>query len=759
MPSIALIQSGSHCVTWTLGGKDFELAGRVMLPPADSHVVIAADRAKGHYGDSSRWSIRTRIENGSLLLFEHDSGGHVQWTLEACGQKAFTHRQFWKTEMGPSLPAVRLGGFSQYGQLFDFRDWVALVQGEDCLLICALRPGMWEKPCLVKASFSDGRLRLESVPAPGGSRRILMFTWGKAADLLRESAEKFPYFSPDGGHVAGAASKMAVHGFARPQRLANIRRLARATGPAQPLSGPAAPALSPADLQATLATIHQFAADLSREGWLHPMGNPVAIRPLVPALICFHLADVAGQWTPRQRQEAVENIATLAELIRRSEFYPHRWAMKPPEVPYSNDSLYRGMLNQNFHTDCYSLVGVAGCILADHPWARQWRSHAVRQLQAQLQSFVWPGAEGRYENGAAWEESHTYAIHVIRTLAPLLLALKSFPEGKELPSDPRWVGLCRFFVRVLSPPDRLHGGQRVIPAIGDHHIDSDWASCTFAWMATLLPQYADEFLWAWNATGRYTGNPANPMHQMLRPPTIAADMPAAWPLPSLPAIADYPGYGVVARHDAGQVDEALLVVRCGQAWGHYHHDQGSFWWWARGQLLCCDADLGSGELKFKHEGHNILGYPGRTPMQYIGRQPFIAHGQTLADGYSITCSIPVMQWQVPGQIEPVPANPPPHHQRIVLWHASTDSLEIHDTPSDSPDGKVHWNLHVPALHAAQVSASEVRFDLENNLILKVSLPHPQVVHLRQTGRTWWLQAEYPECRLVHSLKVIRNSSV
>ncbi len=155
--------------------------------------------------------------------------------------------------------------------------------------------------------------------------------------------------------------------------------------------------------------------------------------------------------------------------------------------------------------------------------------------------------------------------------------------------------------------------------------------------------------------------------------------------------------------------------------------------------------------KFKHEGHNVLSYPGRTPMQYIGRQPFSATGD-LTDGcYRIACSIPVMQWELPDQKEPVPANPQPHNQRVFIWHAGDDTIEIQDTPTGSPDGMVQWNLHVPARNATQLSATEVRFDLENELTLNVSLPHPEKIELRQTGRTWWLRAEYHGVRLVHVL--------
>lgn len=742
--------------TWTIGYGKLAMTGQITVPDTQLPIRLDGNRSTCAYGKASRWSLRARTQSNALLLFEHDSSGAGHWTLEAVGQKAYTHRQLLLKELDVSLPSVRLGGFTQYGQLFDFRDWVALTSDDDCLLITALRPGMWKKPCLTRGSFADGKLRLESICSPGGTRRVLLFTWGKAADLLKQSDEKFPYLSPDAGHVAGVARQIASYGFARRERLENIRQISGNAQAATPLFVAESLPFSYDDRQEILATLRQYAADLSREGWLHPRGNAVAIRPLVPAMIRFHLADLAGCWTADERQTARQDIALLAELIGRGDFYPHRWAMQPPEVPYSSQSLYRGMLNQNFHTDCYSLVGVAGCVLADHPWARRWRQHGIRQYTAQLQSFLWPDDKGDYLQGAAWEESHTYAIHVIQTLTPLLLALRHFPEGRHLAEDPRFVGMCRFVVRVLSPPDANHGGHRVIPAIGDHHVDPHFVSPTFAWMAELIPQHRDEFLWAWQETGRHAESQEHALQRVIGQLLPHQEQALPQATPELPALAIYRGYGAIARHSTGTAQEAMLAVRCGQAWGHYHHDQGSFWWWAGGQLICCESDIGSGELKHKHEGHSVLGYPGRTPMQYLDRQPFEITGKQTAEGFDLQCDIPVTLWQVAGQREPLVANPQPHNRRLFQWNTSTNGLTLIDNPTQSPDGKVQWNLHVLAVNARITTPNEATFDLPNDLTLQVRWAMSGLPTLGQTGRTWWIKVEYPQQELTHTLELKRT---
>ncbi|HEY8667216.1 MAG TPA: hypothetical protein VIL86_11145, partial [Tepidisphaeraceae bacterium] len=169
--------------------------------------------------------------------------------------------------------------------------------------------------------------------------------------------------------------------------------------------------------------------------------------------------------------------------------------------------------------------------------------------------------------------------------------------------------------------------------------------------------------------------------------------------PTLPALLHLPGYGAVAREGQGTADESLLVVRCGEFWGHYHLDQGSFWWWCRGRLICADSELGDGRLKFAHEGHSVLGYPGRIPMQYFDRVPYqVDQCQRLDDVVTIRCRIPVHSWQIaPLRDQPIPVDRRPLDVRTFQWRAP-DHLRIVDEPANSPDGKVTWTLHVRDLH-------------------------------------------------------------
>jgi len=345
------------------------------------------------------------------------------------------------------------------------------------------------------------------------------------------------------------------------------------------------------------------------------------------------------------------------------------------------------MLNQNFNTDRYAFIGLAGCLLPNHPHAARWRRHAVDQFRQQMRSFVYPGG--------AWEESHSYAVHVMLTLLPLALALRHAPERVDLMSDPAFKAMCRFFPALLSPRADASGGVRAIPAIGDHGLDTGtgYVSHVFAWLAAMDADARPLHEWAWSECGAKQSN-AKSSHIGTFAPLFAAmlhDVPTKPLLPTLPSVLELPGYGAAARCNAHTPHESLLVVRCGLSWAHYHNDQGSFWWWSRGQLICGDADLGRGSgLKHVHLGHNVLGYPDREPMQYLDRPQYGVDHVEQQDGVTrISCQLPVDAWQVASQRgEPILPEHRPFVAREFEWRDAEQTLIVHDRPRRSPDGQV-----------------------------------------------------------------------
>ena len=733
-------------------------------------------------GKSARWSLRLipALDEPLIQLVEFSSIIAAPWRLNFPGQKAHTHNQLTIRPLAVG-EKIRLGAFTQHGQLFDLRDYCLVENGDQCTAFLALHPGKWSQPgnVLTAEANSDG---LEiSLPLPHAPlRRAYLLAHVPAADVLKPEHLGIPYFEPETGHAAWPARRIARYGFARPERLVSYRRQAATCaqqasrfllGSAQDFAGAreraktdaflaGADAFWAGDISAARTRLTENLARLANalcdSAYLHPLGNPVAMRDFAPLCILFHLLDFAGELSPQDRVLAVEQIATIAELLARRDFYPHHLATRPPEFPYGPDSLYRGMLNQNFNTDRYAAVGLAGCMLPDHPHARRWREHALEQFDQQMRAYVYPGG--------AWEESHTYANHVKLTLLPLILALRHAPEPIDLLADRRFGQMCRFHLLQVSPPDRILGGKRGVPAVGDHgYLHATWGEL-FGALATLSAGDRELYLWAFSQLDRGKANILSPLLDCTASASNISGSETKpmdcnpWALRvALPVLATYPGFGAIARSAAHTADESLLVVRCGEAWGHYHQDQGSFWWWSRGRLIAADSDLGSGPLKFAHAGHNVLGYPERTPMQYLGRHGFaITLAETDAVGTTrIRCYIPVRAWMVgPGKDEPIALREQPSLTRTFSW-PNPDTLIIDDEPQKSPGGRVTWSLHVVAESVAAITAENViHINLGDGAALRLQLPMtPLALTTQKHGATWHICGVYPEGALRHRLEV------
>jgi len=339
--------------------------------------------------------------------------------------------------------------------------------------------------------------------------------------------------------------------------------------------------------------------------------------------------------------------------------------------------------------------------------------------------------------------------------------MRHAPEPVDLMADTQFRGTCRFFAHLLSPHDATIDGRRGIPAVGDHgYVHADF-SHLFGWLATVCDGANDPdhalYVWAWNETGRIPAKADNFNGVMLDSLFLPdAPTPAEIPTPSLPQLQELPGYGAAYRGGTlGQADETLLVVRCGPSWGHYHPDEGSFWWWAHGRLLCCDADLGGGDLKFAHRGHNVLGYPGRDPLQYLDRQNFHVdqcrhHGD---HGVIIRCQIPVVAWGPTYHEEkPIPPDQQPHNTRTFEYDGR-DRLTIKDEPVKAPDGRVLWTLHVPCNDAKRIDPLRVEFALDDTgAVLQLQLPtDPQSLEIQRCGKTMGVFCAYRQQPLTHAL--------
>jgi hypothetical protein len=696
-----------------------------------------------------------------LQVVEKGSGSGVCWCWQFPGPKVHTHKQLAILSMPTRDAKFRMGAFTQYGQLFDLKDWAVAQDGDFCSGLIAVRVGKWSHPNLAsaRANGTDDGLVI-NLNWNGNCRRSYLLVQAPTSEVTTPTKLGIQYFEPDEGHASWAAGLISRYGTGRPERLAASRRIVDSIRWARPshfLLGDESK-LQLNDFETAtkemLATLERFHSAIINGSFLHPLGNAVAIRPLVPAFVLFHILDYQSHLSDTARKQAAGFIADIAELFLRSDFYPHNYATRPPEFPYSSESFYRGMLNQNFNTDGYTLVGMAGCVLPQHPRSKVWRQHAVAQFQEQMKAYVWPSG--------AWEESHTYANHVKATLLPFIIAMRNAPEAIDLMQNDKFRQMCRFFALLLSPPDVMANGLRGIPAIGDHGYLHGSYSYLFGWLAAASQDDHDRDLykWAWQATGMGGGSASEHMRMidaLLLPLRTTAAAPL--PTPKLARLMNLTGYGASYRGGTiGGTDETLLVVRCGQSWGHYHPDQGSFWWWAGGRLICCDAGLGSGELKFAHCGHNVLGYPGRDPLQYLDRQEFHVD-QCLLDeneNVRIRCQIPIAAWGKHALEEMrIPSEAQPHVTRSFHYDGG-HRLAIIDEPTKSPDELVLWSLHVSCKSARQIGEMQIEFEFENSSArLDLQLPvKPRSMQMETFGQTIAVFCTYQEETLKHHLRFI-----
>ncbi len=734
-------------------------------------------------GRNARWMLRLIAVDGdaAVEIVERASERAVSWQWRLPAGRFYSHRQLRIRELDMPGGRVRLGAFTQHGQLFDLRDWACARRGERCVGLIALRPGRWSDPGVnvLDVTGREGEVVADMPPAGArATRRSYLLAAACADQALAPFTPPGATFDPPEGYAGWFAWRIARHGFARPERLAAYRATAGRVRWRPPEITPwgdrdaiaaagarceATPDLAGGnplwlgDLAAAtewaMRTLDNGIEALSAGAYLAPRGNPVSLRVLAPAFVTWHLLDVLGELSDEDRRAGAERIALLAELLLRRDFYPWHVATVPPGEPGCVHGLYRGMLNQNFNTDRYAAVGIAGCVLPDHPRAGMWRRHAVEQFRDQMTAFVWPGG--------CWEESHTYANHVRLVLMPLVAALRNLPRPVDLLTDDRFRATSRFFIRLLSPPDTLLDGHRGIPAVGDHHYakHGDF-TYLFGWMAGMLTdEERGAYLWAWRQTGcmltdarSYQASTCAPL--LTPDPADAGDAGDA-EAPALPQREQLAGYGAYVRTEPRTVAESLLVVRCGQAWGHYHHDQGSFWWWRKGRLLCADSGLGDGPMKALHEGHCVLGYPGRQPMQYLDRAAYRitrCEGDG-AGGHVVACHVPVWAWQIERVWhEPIPPADRPANRR-TFHYRPPDRLTVTDEPVRSPGGVVQWCLHVPAESVERTGPRELTFGLGGcGGTLAVSLPaEPREIRYADHPPTRGVILIHNETPLTHEL--------
>ncbi len=153
--------------------------------------------------------------------------------------------------------------------------------------------------------------------------------------------------------------------------------------------------------------------------------------------------------------------AARAYMASDDSAYPSVRVMLPWSHPEALNPFYQGMENMNFNADLYRFIYRDALALSalGHPAAERFREHSERSLDLALGRYVYP-------QSGCWEESHGYAGHTLKVVAPLVRAIAN-SGGRDHREDPRLARMLGFFVDVYSPVDREFR-TRVVPPIGDH---------------------------------------------------------------------------------------------------------------------------------------------------------------------------------------------------------------------------------------------------------------------------------------------------
>lgn len=328
--------------------------------------------------------------------------------------------------------------------------------------------------------------------------------------------------------------------------------------------------------------------------------NPVVSRKVAPYMEYYEWLCGEGLLAGDEHGRLRAWLVFLAALFASEHYYPGEATMRTSGDVDGTEPTLQGMANQNFYTDVLNIPGMAAQVLAGHPSAADWRSQAVAHWGMQLDYHVYP------ESGV-WEESHTYYLHVLFTMVPLL---KRWRDAGVIDyfADTRLQKLVGSALAQVTPRDVTYGGTRHLLAWGDHD-----AKPNPAYVATLAdyatgfaphaPELAAELAWLVTEMG---GDPG-----------------AITPRAPMWSSGDVRGLGFVFRTRTAAEGEALAALRAGAAWGHHHNDDGSLQVFALGRAWIVDVCHGhgpaDGRRKFSAQGHSRAAAAGLETANYLWR--------------------------------------------------------------------------------------------------------------------------------------------
>jgi hypothetical protein len=412
------------------------------------------------------------------------------------------------------------------------------------------------------------------------------------------------------------------------------------------------------------------------------LANPVVGRAIGPSMLAWAPRFAADPAAYPQRVRLRAWYAALAYLNADDRCYPGDLVMRPLGDHDGAEPTVQGMPNQNFLTDVLVVHGTCAEAFPGHPAAPAWRARAERMWSRQLAYHCYPGG--------AWEESHTYYLHVAATVYPWLAARRA-NGGSDGFAEPGLHAFLACMVAMITPADGRLGaaaGRELVPW-GDHGPE------LFRWVG----------LWGPYAEAVAAHAPALAGHLAWCAAVNRA--PACAVPPHAPALANQhiPGLGNLWRSvDAAGRDE-LVAFRSGGAWAHTHADESSLMLWACGRNLIADAASGAdgvrGHRKFFAEGHSRWMPRDWDPVFYLQRhnRGRIVAQDLAAERPWALGSHPIRNAAVrrgahgaaPAVLSQHHFLEPIRHQRLVVRLAA-DALLVVDRSDGREAGVVRWHL-------------------------------------------------------------------
>ena len=332
----------------------------------------------------------------------------------------------------------------------------------------------------------------------------------------------------------------------------------------------------------------------------------------------------------------------------------------------------------------------------------------------------WPRTSGPAERG---RKAHTYANHVKATLLPLVFALRHAPEGVDLMRDAQFRVMCRFFANLLSPPDSILGGRRGRPGRRRSRVRPTPTTATaFGWLVTAcdgpsrsrsraLPLGHGNRPAAAPASRRKRGRLFSPL---LLPGTIEFRAGTA-------AARSYNTAGIGCRLPRHQLERVgrdaagrSLRPKLGGITTRIRAASGGG---AGGRPRVRRTPISAaGALKFAHRGHNVLGYPGRDPLQILDRVDYHVDRCETRSRRRRRGPLPDSRRRVGGPTRITRSGSTHGRGRTSsgpLSYDGRDTLHIVDEPAHSPDATVVWSLHIPCVTAHRATINSISFNFSD----------------------------------------------